>query len=121
MIWITSKNRKIHQRKMNKAMRQINKDIQQDSLWRGRFCVRQKQAHWEQYSDGSGAELMCLLEFIDKKTGLTNEIWATANQWLFGNNFSIWCAMNNFIIKECKVWQENPRPGSDDWYAAIDW
>ena len=40
--WMTSFNRKKHQRRMNKYVRELNKNIANDDLWRGRFVIRQE-------------------------------------------------------------------------------
>ena len=71
--WLCSKNRKRHQRAMNKLMRDLNKNIENDNLWQGRFYVKQTAAQWHEYEDKSGAELWVVLSFIDKKTGITYE------------------------------------------------
>ena len=70
--WITSLNKKKHQRAMNALVRDMNKNIATDDLWRGRFYVRQIYApQWYIYNDRSGAELFVHLKFYDKKTGRT--------------------------------------------------
>ena len=38
-----SHNRKNHQRWFNQYVRYINKNIEEDDLWLGRFCVKQKR------------------------------------------------------------------------------
>lgn len=112
--WLTSKNRKRHQRAMNAAMKELNDNIKRDSLWNGRFYVRQDAAHWVQYADGSGAELWVLLQFIDKATGKVWEQLETVNHWRFGAH--LWWSMNDFIVNQSGVWEENPRPGSPEWF-----
>ena len=64
--WLTSTNKKKHQRAMNRLVRSFNKALEQDDLWCGRFVIQQVYApQWHQYDDGSGAELFVHLKFID--------------------------------------------------------
>ena len=119
--WLASKNRKRHQRVMNDLIRKINQNIKNDDLWRGRFYIRQIAAQWYEYEDKSGAELLVILRFIDKKTGF---YWATAetvNHWRWGNGGRLALAMNDFIVKRTKVWESDPMPGSPEWFDNINW
>lgn len=107
--WITSKNKKRHQRMMNKMIREINKNLEKDGLWLGRFYVQQVYSpQWKIYEDKSGAEYFVHLKFIDKCTG---RYWIqadTVNHWrgCFGNGWRIWDKMNWFIVEYCNVWDE---------------
>lgn len=103
--WLTSQNRKVYQRAMNRLMRKINKSIKNDDLWLGRFYVKQIGSSWYLYKDGSGAELYVRLRFVDRKTGFVYDTpWETVNHWRFGAHLA-W-EMNNFIVKECDVWRK---------------
>lgn len=119
MGWIISQNRKKHQRAMNKLMRQINKNIENDNLWLGRFYVRQAGAQWYTYEHS--AELWVVLQFVDKATGFIYETAGTVNHWKFGNGSHLWLAMNDFIVEKVEVWSEDVRPGSSAWYQNINW
>jgi hypothetical protein len=119
--WLSSKNRKRHQRAMNKMMRLINENVKRDNLWQGRFCVRQVAAQWYEYEDKSGAELWVVLRFIDKKTGVTYETAETVNHWRRWGGSHLWWEMNNFIVQKTGVWEEDPKPGSEEWYKNISW
>lgn len=119
--WLTSKNRKRHQRAMNELMRLMNQNIENDDLWKGRFYVRQVAAQWYEYEDKSGAELWVVLRFIDKKTGFYWETAETVNHWRWYNGHKLWWVMNDFIVERTHVWDENPRPGSDEWFANMNW
>lgn len=119
--WLTSKNRKRHQRAMNELMRLINQNIKNDNLWKGRFYVRQVAAQWYEYEDKSGAELWVVLRFIDKKTGFYWETAETVNHWRWYNGIHLWRAMNDFITEKTNVWQSDPRPGSEEWFKNINW
>ena len=119
--WLTTLNRKKQQREMNKLIRKINQNIENDTLWCGRFYVKQVFARFEVYSDKSGADLFVGLAFIDKKTNVTFTRYETVNYWRFYNGGHLSLAMNEFIVNRTGVWQENPRPGSKEWYENITW
>jgi len=100
-----SKNRKVHQRWLNRFCRKINKSIADDPLWLGRFVVEQKATNMEWFEDKSGGLMHCLLQFRDKKTGITKE-WYTDCLEI---TWQMFLKMNNFIVEDCKVW-ENEKP-----------
>lgn len=118
MQWLTSQNRKRHQRAMNKLVREVNRNIENDSLWLGRFYAKQIAAEWVTYEDHSGAELWVTLQFIDRKTGYTFEVANTVNHWRYFNGSYLWWAMNDFIVSKVNVWEEDPRPSLKN---AIDY
>ena len=109
MRWLTSMNKKRHQREINRLVRETNKSIEKDDLWHGRFCIKQVESpQWHVYEDKSGAEYFVHLKFIDKCTG---HYWIqaeTVNHWRgsFGNGWRIWDKMNWFIVEHCNVWDE---------------
>ena len=108
--WLTSQNRKVHQRAMNKLVRQLNENIRKDNLWKGRFYVRQIASQWHVYEDKSGAELWVVLRFIDRKTGRTYDCAETVNHFRFPSSWKLWEKMNWFIVEYLEVWKENPGP-----------
>lgn len=59
--------RKATQRKFNADMRFVNRVIENDDLWQGRFVVRQKKSSWNLFNDGSGGILFVIADFYDKK------------------------------------------------------
>ena len=114
--WISSCNRKKHQRKINKCIRIMNKNMENDKLWKGRFYCRQIYSpYWERYEDRSGGIMHVHIEFCDKKT---QKRWIQ----LFDTNdivgWKMWMAMNDFIIKHIDVWNEEPRPSIEN---TPDW
>ena len=109
MYWLTSKNKKRHQRAMNKLVRQANKSLEKDGLWGGRFIVKQvKSPQWTIYEDKSGAELLIHLEIVDRCTGRTWLGADTVNGWrsAFGNGWRLYEFINWFIVEYCNVWEE---------------
>ena len=107
MMWLTSMNKKRHQREMNRLVRETNKSIEKDDLWNGRFCIKQIESpQWYIYEDKSGAEYFVHLKFIDKCTG---RYWVqadTVNSWRTSNGWRIWGKMNWFIVEYLDVWSE---------------
>lgn len=106
--WLTSMNRKTHQRAINHAVRAFNKQLEQDNLWLGRFIVRQYEdsPQWRRYEDGSGAELYVKLKFIDRATGHYYVENHTVNEWCIFNSARIWRIMNWLITEHWNIWQE---------------
>lgn len=119
--WLSSNNRKRHQRAMNQIVRMINQNVQNDDLWQGRFYVRQIDARWCPYEDKSGAELFVILQFTDKKTGIAKTYGGSVNHWRYFNGSQLWWAMNNFIVQDVDVWSENPKPNTVEWFNNINW
>lgn len=119
--WLTSMNKKRHQREINRLMRAINKNIENDDLWKGRFIIRQVHSpEWSRYEDGSGAELFVCLRCVDRCTGRSYEKWETVNHWrsFRGNGWHLWEFMNWFIVEHCGVWSEplaKERAQNDAW------
>lgn len=109
MRWLTSMSKKRHQRAMNQLVRKVNKSIEEDDLWHGRFCIQQvKSPQWYVYEDKSGAEYFVHLKFIDRCTGRHWVQAETVNHWRgsFGNGWHLWEKMNWFIVEYCNVWDE---------------
>ena len=103
---------------MNKLIRHMNKNIEQDSLWKGRFCARQVGSpQWTVYDDKSGAELFVHILFIDKKTKTVMLKADTVASWSHLNAWRLWDNMNYFITEWCDTWRGEERPSEDN---AID-
>lgn len=108
--WLTSHNKKRHQRAINKLVRAMNRNLEQDDLWYGRFVIRQDESpQWRLYEDGSGAELFVRLRFIDRATGRYYVKWESVNHWrgLRATGFEIWKMMNWLITEHWDIWQED--------------
>lgn len=107
------KERRKEQRKINKIIRALNKNIREDYLWRGRFYIHQIASNWERFDDGSGGELIVLLEIRDKKTGLYKQFRADNYDW----GYHYWVAVNDFIVQDSDVWEDIDAVKADktDW------
>lgn len=99
-----SHNRKNHQRWFNQYCRYINKCIENDDLWLGRFYVIQKRTIMEWFEDGSGGLMTAELIMWDKKTNIVRVGWYTG----LDMDWKFWRDFNDFIISDCKVWEEVP-------------
>lgn len=108
MKWLTSMDRKVHQRAINRLVRMFNKQLEKDDLWCGRFIVRQYEdsPQWCRYIDGSGAELCVKLKFIDRATGRCYVGAHSVNKWRSFNGSCIWRLMNWLITEHWDIWKE---------------
>lgn len=117
--WTCSHSRKKQQRKMNQLVRIMNKNIENDELWKGRFyCHQVNYAPFYTYEDKSGSVLFVTLEFVDKQTGKTMLAANDVAGWRHWNGSRLFKKMNYFITEWCQVWKENPRPHRD---TSIDY
>ena len=101
-----SMKRKNHQRWFNQYCRYVNKCIENDDLWLGRFCISQDATHMEWFEDKSGGIMYALIVMRDKKSGKTRCAWYDG----LDMNWKFWFDFNNFIINDCKIWEEEPNP-----------
>lgn len=101
-----SHNRKNHQRWFNQYCHYVNKCIEDDDLWLGRFCVMQKRTKMEWFEDKSGGLMTAELIMWDKKTHTVRVGWYNG----LDMDWKFWRDFNNFIIEDCKVWEEVPDP-----------
>ena len=101
--------RKKLQRRVNKAVREINRSIERDALWNGRFYITQCGSQYYRYEDGSGGQLLIRFVFVDKKTG-DYAIWYEDSVGiLFCSGSRLGWKMNEFITEYCKVWEKEGR------------
>lgn len=108
---LTTLNRKKHQRWLNKQFRAVNKSIEQDDLWRGRFYIEQISNQFTIYEDHSGAYLWVKYACVDKKTGLAQLNWNNSYT-LSSHSWNLFWFINNFIVDQIQVW-ENEKPDED--------
>lgn len=103
---MTSHNRKNHQRWFNRYCRYVNRSIENDELWLGRFYITQNRTFMYWFEDKSGGLMHAEIVMHDRKTGITKTKWYDGldMEWRFWHDF------NNFIIIDCKVWEEVPDP-----------
>ena len=105
-----NKQMKKAQRELNKHVRRVNKAIENDDLWNGRFYIDQASSSWYQYEDGSGGELFAILVCVDKKDGTLfpwHEGFLSNYQLTPGKLFMF---MNNFITEITDVYKNGNSP-----------
>jgi hypothetical protein len=101
----TRKQIKQNQRKINKKIRTLNKNIAQDPLWKGRFVMHQVDRHVEVFEDKSGTYTSVVVILIDKKTETVIAKYidfGCGDGAYFG--YRLFCAMNSFIVEDLDVW-----------------
>lgn len=101
------KDRKKQQRKVNKIIKEANQRMKEDSLWRGRFQIKQLRSDYRPFPSDycDYGDFYVELEFIDKKTGKIKRNWYHPLS-LFENH--IYAQLNDFIVIYCDVWSEKP-------------
>ena len=101
-----SMKRKNHQRWFNQYCRYVNKCIENDDLWLGRFYISQNRTAMEWFEDKSGGLMHAEIVMHDKKTGKTLIRFYDG----LDMDWKFWWDFNDFIINYCKVWEEVPDP-----------
>jgi hypothetical protein len=119
------KDIKRKQHKINKVIKNMNKNIANDSLWRGRFAAHQINRITGTYDDQSGTFIFVTVLFFDKKT---NRSYLRFFDYCSGNffDYDIWKAMNDFIVEYINVWETEDRESiyndtTDYNKIKIDW
>lgn len=101
--------RRTYQRKFNKLVRELNRNIANDDLWLGRFVFFQTNAAFDRFEDGSGGLMYIDLRGFDKKTGFYKDFRLDYAPWLRSAGFKVWEIANHFIAEDSGVWDEEPR------------
>lgn len=112
--WICSQDRKVHQRKLNRLIRELNKNIREDDWWEGRFFVRQYSAEFYRYEDHSGGELYVYLRFYDKKDMKYQEFYGDSCALCHWHGSRLWMTMNHFITEISSTWKTDVSPKDQD-------
>lgn len=117
--WKNSLNPKVHQRAVNKILREMNKNIEEDELWMGRFFIRQWARSVITYEDHSGMYLALEMRLYDKKTKKYVEWFSDSHEATIWGGSSVWERMNRFIVEDLDVWRQgDPRKDKQDWRAV---
>ena len=99
-----SQQRRKHQRWFNEYCRYINKTMVQDELFLGRFYVSQAATYFETFEDHSGGIMYADIVMHDKKTKKERHHIYDGLEM----DYKFWADFNDFIIDDCKVWEEKP-------------
>ena len=103
---VRSLKRQKYQRALNKCVHKINKEIQNDWLWNGRFVLRQTYAQFHMFEDHSGALFEFVLELKDTKTGKVE--YEQFDNYDYDWRLVWW--VNECITNTWNVWSEDPDP-----------
>ena len=108
------KKRKKLQKQVNRIVKNINLGIKNDPLWKGRYFIRQINATFWNFEDGSGIEMEFMLRAHDRKTNQTEDkIFNTFSGSAYWLNWDFFNFINDFILNS-GAWEENPRPTYDN-------
>lgn len=103
---LKSMNRKKYKHAVNALVRALNKDINDDWLWNGRFTLSQEWAYFQPFEDHSGCIYNVGFVLTDNKTGY--------KEYNMFDNYEIewyiWEWVNWCITEKWNVWKENPNP-----------
>ena len=114
--WRYSFNPKVHQRAVNKVVRELNQNIENDSLWQGRFFMRQYSRYIISFEDGSGMLLGLEMRLYDKKTKQYMRWFCDSHDVTIWSGSKAWRRMNDFIVEDLDVWRnEKPYDEIRDW------
>lgn len=102
------------QRYVTRTFRKFNKLLEEDTLWNGRFVLRQIDRDYDHFCDNGGGELRVIYNIIDKKTGLIRtydvELFSTEPRFFWAN---VNMKVNNFIVIESEAWKNGNKPYDD--------
>lgn len=99
-------NIKKRQRHWNSILRDLNRSLWHDGLWKGRFYAHQVDRRLQiegQYLYGTIA-----VEFVDRETGKHVVHYFRISELEF-TGLPLWEAMNDFIVVYCHAWDTEPR------------
>ena len=105
---LTTKRKKV-QRHINKVIRDMNRTIECDELWLGRFYCHQTDITFSAAEDGTYLYAVVGVEFVDRKSGKTMHRNFRKEDFM-GSAWLFWLQVNYFITEWCDVWNETPRP-----------
>ena len=98
------------QRHINRSIRTLNNGIKEDTALKGRFSAKQIDRKTILYHDGSGFNLLSLIQLEDNETGLTKIV--TIEVFPFSVDYRTFFAvqllveMNAFMLQDCHFTEE---------------
>lgn len=110
------KERKRIKNLVKESIEEINKNVYDDELWKGRFIMEIADLKLRRYEDWSGYAAILKVKLLDKQTGLSKYEYVRYSDVFLKSH--IWEKMNNFIVMDVNVWKENPKP---DRKTSIDY
>ena len=108
------KLRKKYQHKLNKLIEEMNKAIENDSLWNGRFIFHIMDSAFERFKDGSGGILYVVIRGYDKKTKVYQDYTLSYAPHLNFTKLDILEIVNKFITEDTDTWKKDNNPYKDE-------
>lgn len=105
-------------RKVTREIRNLNEDIKNDPMWKGRFYADSISVNYERYEDKSGVICYYDIALVDKQTGKA-ALYRTNTASLNFFAGKLWWAMNDFIVERIKVWDEKPTRETTKDYTKV--
>ena len=84
-------------RKVMKTIRVMNKNIEDDEKWQGRFKIRARAFQHFTYKDGSANRCAVVFDMIDTDTGITQVACLPDHCFMPPFTFNFWNVVNNFV------------------------
>ena len=107
-----NKLRRSYQRKLNKVVKDMNENIANDDLWKGRFVFHIMATEFEKFSDGSGGLLHAIIRGYDKAEGYYKDYIIAYAPWLHYSDIDVWRIGNGFITEDSGTYK-NGNPFKD--------
>lgn len=102
------------QSQLNRYVKNVNKNIENDELWLGRFYMTQADSNWYEFEDGSGGELFATLVCVDKKD---STLYPWRGSFLYGYPLTpgqLFLFMNKFITEITDTYKNGNNPYKDE-------
>ena len=87
-------------------MRQLNQNIENDNLWKGRFAFRQIDCQFHKFEDNSGGILYPFVRAYDKRTGYYKDYRVEYAPYFHFAGSYLWEMANTFIVEDANVWRQ---------------
>ena len=107
------KLRKRYQHKINRLVKDLNKSIEEDNLWNGRFVFHIIDTDFERFSDNSGGMLYVVIRGYDKKTDFYRDYTMGYAPYLELSKSTLWEIANKFITEDTDTWKNGNNPYND--------
>ncbi len=104
------KLRKKYQSGLRHIVKDLNKNIENDDLWNGRFVFHIIASELEKFEDGSGGLLHSIIRCYDKANGYYKDYIYVYAPYLHNCHFNIWEIGSKFITEDTDAWKHGHNP-----------
>ena len=103
--------RKKYQKGLNRKVRDLNKNIENDKLWNGRFVFHIMATEFEKFEDGSGGMLYAIIRGYDKHNGYYKDYRLEYAPYMDRHcGWDIWKIGNKFITEDTDTYKDGHNP-----------